>query len=78
MSEWQPARFRRVHDRRLLAKWKPSGAQEIKEVIHVRETSWIHPITRGYFQTLGCSGERFYDCLEYPHHVWCEHEILTD
>lgn len=79
MSEWQPARFVRTHERPIgfVSITKVKSKEIHGKFIHVREAA-TNSLVLQQTQELGCSAERFFEVREYPDVIICEHEILTD
>lgn len=78
MSEWQPAIFRKFHERPIgyVPRCEVPSAKEMEgKLIFVEETSHAHV---EIFRAMGCESNKFYRVRGFSHVALCEHEILTD
>jgi hypothetical protein len=79
VSEWQPAIYRRVHERPTVIPWPHSGAPSSEQMdgklIHVRESPYANIES---WRIMGCDSGKFSSVQEFPGVAVCEHEILTD
>ena len=78
MSEWQPARWRLVHQRPLLSDddrrmWE-------RKLYHIRPSDHgPHPGSMSYGASVSeCNATRFFIVKELCGWLMCEHEVLTD
>lgn len=74
MSEWQPARWKSVHPR----PWQSYEDRKKHEstLYHARETNLVPE--KSSLERAGCTATNFYEVLEWPNSLICEHKILTD
>jgi hypothetical protein len=78
MSEWQPARYRKVHTRPeglVTRSTAPPSRTLNGQIIFVRPTENANV---ALFRACGCDAEKFYEIQGYRYAGVCEHEILTD
>jgi hypothetical protein len=90
MSDWQPARFKMVHDRNKIMRVTPKVRRQIKDAerrIFRCQPCTPQPQVLVTASKLECDATRFYflhpqDTAGLPHSgeiaVACEHEVLTD
>jgi hypothetical protein len=76
MSEWQPARWRQVHDRPLLSLAERRKYERL--LYHIRPTSLIVKSGPYGVSMKDCGAEQFYEVKEWPGYFMCECEVLTD